>query len=325
MKHNNKNKYHKTEKTEPVAQSKEFNTPMIERHLEPTVNEPETEKQFQPAMPTVKAEIKPIKEMNAEIASISVELSKKSQLPKPIKETPSLVVPVSIVLAGICIAGAILYTGSRTPAVPKSAEYQSVASQLTKGTIAEEVGLDKKKFDACLASGKYTTAIKAISDAGAKAGITGTPFSVIVTNSGKKFVINGALPIDRVKAMIDSALAGSPADATNIDIPPITEKDRLYGNPNAEIKIVEYSDTECPFCKQFDATLNAIMAQYKDGGKVAWIYRYFPLDGLHLKARHEAEALECAFEIGGNDKFWEYKTEIFKVTPGNDGLDPALL
>jgi len=58
---------------------------------------------------------------------------------------------------------------------------------------------------------------------------------------------------------------------------------------------------------------------------VAWVYRNFPLTSLHRKAVSEAIALECAAELGGNDKFWEYTDMLYANTPGNDGLDPAKL
>jgi len=60
-------------------------------------------------------------------------------------------------------------------------------------------------------------------------------------------------------------------------------------------------------------------------GKIAWVYRHFPLDSIHPKARKEAEATECAAEIGGNNAFWEYLNRIFEITPSNNGLDPAEL
>jgi protein-disulfide isomerase len=108
-------------------------------------------------------------------------------------------------------------------------------------------------------------------------------------------------------------------------IKPVTAKDHIRGNPNAPVKIVEYSDTECPFCKRFHATMKQVMADYIDSGKVAWVYRNFPLDSLHSKARSEAVALECANDIGGNDKFWEYTDRLYEITPSNDGLNAAEL
>ena len=106
---------------------------------------------------------------------------------------------------------------------------------------------------------------------------------------------------------------------------PISSSDHIRGNPNAPVKIVEYSDTECPFCKRFHTTMKEVMNEYGKDGKVAWVYRHFPLDQLHSKARKEAVALECANEQGGNDKFWSYADRLYEVTPANNGLDPAEL
>ena len=108
---------------------------------------------------------------------------------------------------------------------------------------------------------------------------------------------------------------------------PITEGDHIRGDPNAPVKIVEYSDTECPFCKTFHATLQKVTQEY--GDDVAWVYRHLPLDQLHSKARKEAVALECAADQGGpssplgtsNDAFWKYADRWFELTPSNDKTD----
>ncbi len=104
---------------------------------------------------------------------------------------------------------------------------------------------------------------------------------------------------------------------------PVTSDDHIRGDINAPVKIVEYSDTECPFCKRFHPTMQEVAKTY--GDKVAWVYRHFPLDQLHPKARKEAEATECAAELGGNDGFWKYLDRLMEVTPANNGLDPAQL
>lgn len=109
-------------------------------------------------------------------------------------------------------------------------------------------------------------------------------------------------------------------------IAPLTNQDHIRGNPNATVKIVEYSDTECPFCKRFHDTMNQIMDEYGASGEAAWVYRHFPIDQLHpIKARNEATALECANELGGNDKFWAYADRLYEITPSNNGLDQAEL
>ena len=112
--------------------------------------------------------------------------------------------------------------------------------------------------------------------------------------------------------------------AVPVAVDPVTTSDHILGNPNAKVIIVEYSDTECPFCKSFHPTLSKIMNEYGKDGKVAWVYRHFPLP-FHSRAPHEAEATECANKIGGNSKFWEYLDRIYEITPGNNQLDPAEL
>jgi protein-disulfide isomerase len=108
---------------------------------------------------------------------------------------------------------------------------------------------------------------------------------------------------------------------------PVTSADHILGSISAPVKIVEYSDTECPFCKRFHNTLNEIMADaaYGKAGKVAWVYRNFPLASLHSRSPKEAEALECAGDQGGSEKFWAYMNRLMEVTPTNNGLDPAQL
>jgi protein-disulfide isomerase len=114
----------------------------------------------------------------------------------------------------------------------------------------------------------------------------------------------------------------TPVPSGAIAVRPVSVTDHILGNPNAPIKMIDYSDTECPFCKQFHQTLKDIYGAYATSGEVAWVYRSFP---VHTKSTNEAEALECAADLGGNAVFWNYLDEIFSVTPSNDGLDPAQL
>ena len=112
-------------------------------------------------------------------------------------------------------------------------------------------------------------------------------------------------------------------DIAQIDIISVTEKDHIIGNRNATLVIVEYSDTECPFCKTFHYTMKEIVQTYD--GEVAWVYRQFPIAQLHTKAIKEAEATECAAELGGNQVFWKYLDKLFETTNSNDSLDPSEL
>lgn len=96
----------------------------------------------------------------------------------------------------------------------------------------------------------------------------------------------------------------------------ISAEDHIRGNRDAKVTIVEYSDFECPFCKAFHPTLQRAMQEYRND--IAWVYRHFPLDALHSKARKEAIASECAAELGGNDAFWKFTDRFFELTPSND-------
>lgn len=106
---------------------------------------------------------------------------------------------------------------------------------------------------------------------------------------------------------------------------PVDNTDKILGSADAPIKLVVYTDLECPACKYFHEQLKLVEAKYITTGEVTVIYRDLPLDSLHSKSRGEFLAAECVNEIGGNDKFWQFVDKIFEVTPSNDGLDPAVL
>ena len=72
--------------------------------------------------------------------------------------------------------------------------------------IAEYVGLNKTKFNACLTSGRFDKLITDSTDNGMKSGALGTPYSVLLGPNGKKTAIPGALPYSDVKAAIDEML-----------------------------------------------------------------------------------------------------------------------
>jgi protein-disulfide isomerase len=90
------------------------------------------------------------------------------------------------------------------------------------------------------------------------------------------------------------------------NLKPITAQDHIRGNKSAKVVMIEFSDFQCPFCSRVHPTLQKLYNDYK--GQVAWVYKHFPLDGLHPYARKAAEASECANEQG---KFWEYADQLY--------------
>jgi len=99
-----------------------------------------------------------------------------------------------------------------------------------------------------------------------------------------------------------------------VTVPPVSAEDHILGSKDARLVLIEYSDLECPYCKNFHQTMQQIMKEY--GDKVAWVYRSYPLS-FHQNAKKEAEAAECAAELGGNEAFWKYIDTIYERTSSN--------
>lgn len=122
---------------------------------------------------------------------------------------------------------------------------------------------------------------------------------------------------------------GQGTDRVEKNIRTVQKDDHILGSTDAKITIVEFSDPECPFCKQFHATMHKVIETYGKDGKVAWVYRHFPIAQLHPKAQKEAEAMECASDQGNsssplgasNEVFWKYTDRLYETTKSNNSLD----
>lgn len=85
----------------------------------------------------------------------------------------------------------------------------------------------------------------------------------------------------------------------------ISPKTHTLGNVNAKTYLVEFSDFQCPACKTFKPTVDAIVEKNKD--KLLFAYRHFPLT-QHQFGFKAALAAEAAAEQG---KFWEMSNLLF--------------
>jgi len=92
---------------------------------------------------------------------------------------------------------------------------------------------------------------------------------------------------------------------------------RVRGDSKAPVTIVEFSDFQCPYCKQAATTMNDLLSKYN--GRVKLAFRDFPLREIHPQAQIAAEAARCACDQG---KFWEFHDALFA---NQSKLDEAAL
>jgi len=85
---------------------------------------------------------------------------------------------------------------------------------------------------------------------------------------------------------------------------------RIQGSARAPVWVIEVSDFQCPYCKQWhDQTYNTFVDQYVKTGKVRLAYVNFPLQS-HVHAMVAAEAAMCA---GAQGKFWAMHDALFNT------------
>ncbi|MDP3970066.1 MAG: DsbA family protein [bacterium] len=82
--------------------------------------------------------------------------------------------------------------------------------------------------------------------------------------------------------------------------------DPVKGGENAVVKIVEYSDFQCPACGKMAPLLDKAVKEFGDDISVE--YNDFPLTQIHDNSFEAAESAQCAYTQG---KFWEYHDKLF--------------
>jgi protein-disulfide isomerase len=81
----------------------------------------------------------------------------------------------------------------------------------------------------------------------------------------------------------------------------------VFGDPKAPITVVEYSDFECPVCRNLHDALRGMLPNYP---QVKVIFKDFPLDGIHPWARTAALAGRCAYQQDAHS-FWKVYDLIY--------------
>ena len=80
------------------------------------------------------------------------------------------------------------------------------------------------------------------------------------------------------------------------------------GPANAALQLVEFSDFQCPHCKEAQPTVNQLL---KDYPQAHFVSQLFPLRSIHSEAEKAAENGVCVAKIGGNDAFFKYTDAVY--------------
>ncbi len=96
---------------------------------------------------------------------------------------------------------------------------------------------------------------------------------------------------------------------------------RVQGSASATVWVVEISDMQCPYCKEWHSnTYPKLRDEFIKTGKIRFAYINFPLS-MHKNAMPASRAAMCASTQG---KFWEMQDEIFNTQEKWESLaDPS--
>ncbi|MBW6441529.1 thioredoxin domain-containing protein [Patescibacteria group bacterium] len=213
------------------------------------------------------------------------------------------------ILIVLGLVGVAFYLGSSMqnrdkPTVQEQAveaPQQQLAGIAAARQVASTIDVNLEEFDTCVADPEMAQKVRDQEKLGTDIGVSGTPGAFLYDTVTKKAIqLGGAVPLATMEAELAKLKAG---EGTDIGIAPINEDDFVKGNENARYVLIEWSDYECPFCLRFQETATQLVEQNED---VKWVYRQFPLDGLHPNARDKSIAALCVGKIAGNDTFWEF-------------------
>jgi protein-disulfide isomerase len=208
----------------------------------------------------------------------------------------------------------------------KQAEWAEGDDAAMQG-FAKSLGLDEKAFGECLAGETVHNQVQqALSLAQEDVGVPSAPSYLMLkinaqgkADNGKGYP--GALALDQFEQAIKDISAPptpaptpppsiSKADLASLPVGRDADGNFYRGDPKAAVKLVDYSDFQCPYCARHVAeTEPSLYDQYMKAGKVLHVYRNFPLD-FHANAPGAAKAAICAGEQDPK-LFWEMHDWLF--------------
>ncbi len=215
-------------------------------------------------------------------------------------------------------------------------------SEFLEQTVAD-LGLDTTAFQECVDSGRT---VQIVEDRVAQAelfGFDGTPsFKFVLNETNDTYDLVGAQAVSLFQQWLDTLLEGgippgavpstgltseaepTEVEASSFNLDPesqdtyqglpvgFTEEGWPFiGSPDAPVSVFEFTDYLCPFCQRHTtATMPTLLSEYATGGEVNFVFRDFPLAGLHPTAPTGHTASLCVAEQGAAF-FWAFHDVLF--------------
>ena len=221
----------------------------------------------------------------------------------------TLTTPHAIIIGSVIIGLSIIAYGS---IVRANGSTFPQTDPLPK--ILKTLGVNKNDFTQCVNSGVKAPLVAEAVEDGVKAGVEGTPTTFILREKdGVLYTvanISGAQDKNLFTQAIEQAL--SETDPSRYEIFKGREVDKQDVQEAAgprNVYVVEYSDTECPFCIRLHPSLKEIRTEYAD--RISFVYRHFPLISIHPHAQKEAEMISCVGELEGAEAMYGFIDAIF--------------
>jgi protein-disulfide isomerase len=136
----------------------------------------------------------------------------------------------------------------------------------------------------------------------------------LVYLSGKKILLGQIFDLATQQNLTEQQ-AGEP-QPVHYDIKDLDLADRVpRGNPGGKLVIVEFSDFQCPYCKQATKPIEALLNKYPQD--VVIYYKHLPITQIHPMAYKMAMASECA-RAQKAEAFWSFHDRFFSDPPIRD-------
>lgn len=96
--------------------------------------------------------------------------------------------------------------------------------------------------------------------------------------------------------------------ASNVYSAEDVKREKMKGSPSAKLKIVEYSDFQCPSCSNGAKIINDLFKKYPDDISIE--FNAFPLTTIHPHALTASVFAECAAR---QNQFWAFHDFVFET------------